>query len=286
MLIKTCGFLVILIGLLMAPALAEINLQPSGALHSSESNITKDDGLAIDNGSISAAIMKLPISFIENQGQALEEAKFMAKTSQATIYFLPSEVQFTLASQNNTSIIRMTFEGAEPVQLGGEELLPGMANFFIGNDSSKWLTDIPTYSSVKYESLYPGIDLIFKGSEGNLKHELLIGPGADPAKIVLLYSGQDGLMLEEDGSIRIKTSAGNLTDSAPVCYQDINGSKVAIEADYRFIDDSRIGFDIKSYDRSLPLVIDPVLRYSTYLGGSSLDICNAIAVDDGEDNSI
>jgi uncharacterized repeat protein (TIGR01451 family) len=238
----------------------------------------------MSNGTLSALgvqaeVLKLPLSFIENKGQVSDDAKFMVKMSHETVYFEPSEVQFVLNSKNNTSIVRMSFEGARASQLLGENRLSGIANFFIGNNSSKWVTDIPTYSSVKYESLYPGVDLVFKGTEGNLKHEFVLKPGADPDKIILAFNGQDSLSIDKNGSIQIKTGTENLTDSAPLCYQDINGIRVDVKGVYRRIDDKRIGFGIHDYNRSLPLVIDPFLRYSTYLGGSGNDIGWGIAVD-------
>jgi hypothetical protein len=150
---------------------------------------------------VQAEMLKLPLSFIENKGQVSDDTKFMVKTSHETVYFEPSEVQFVLNSKNNTSIVRMSFEGAKASQLLGENRLSGIANFFIGNNSSKWVTDIPTYSSVKYESLYPGVDLVFKGTEGNLKHELVLKPGVDPDKIILAFSGQDSLSIDKNGSI-------------------------------------------------------------------------------------
>ena len=284
MALKKWLILLIFVGQLMGSALAASSFQPAKVPNSIElsciePNSTLNNAPAIDGELFRAEMLKLPLSFIENRGQASDDAKFMVKTSHETIYFTPSGVLFALSSENNTSIVGMSFENAGPNRLSGEEVLPGTANFFIGNNSSQWITDISTYSSIKYESLYPGIDLIFKGTDGNLKHELLLKPGADPAKIVLTYSGQDSLSLDKNGSILIKTAAGNLTDSAPFCYQDINGSRLAVDGKYRRIDDKRIGFDLNNYNRSLPLVIDPLLRYSTYLGGRETDDGYSIAVD-------
>ncbi|MCJ7443472.1 MAG: SBBP repeat-containing protein, partial [Methanotrichaceae archaeon] len=264
----------IILTTLSGSALVGYSFQPTNALNSNESNNTQ-----INKESVRAATIKLPLSFIDNRGQVSDETKFMVKTSSATIYFTSSEILFALPSENNTSIVRMSFEGANPGQLVSEEPLPGKANFFIGNNSSKWVTEIPTYGSVKYENLYPGVDLVFKGIDGNLKHEMVLKPGADPAKIVLAYSGQDNLSLAEDGSVLIRTATGNLTDSAPVCYQEINGSRVTVEGQYRLIKSQRIGFEIGIYDRRYPLVIDPALVYSTYLGGSGYDHSRGIAVD-------
>ncbi|MFZ2471216.1 MAG: SBBP repeat-containing protein [Methanothrix sp.] len=231
------------------------------------------------NDSIQATMLKLPLSFIKNKGQSSDDVKFMVKTSKQTVFFAPSEVVFALSSGNNSSVVHIAFEGSRPGEITGEQQLSGRANFFIGNDSSKWSTEVPTYGAVRYKDLYPGVDLVFKGTEAQLKHELIVSPGADPAQIILSYSGQDYLSLAEDDSIIIRTATGNITDSAPFCYQEINGSRVTIDGRYRMIDSNRISFDIDSYNKSYPLVLDPTLRYSTYLGGSSGDGGQSIAVD-------
>ncbi len=269
------AFIILLWAMLIVsiiPVLAELNLTNS----TQNSPISQ---LAIDNESVQVSMLKLPLSFIENLGQSSNDVKFMIKTSGKTIFFTPSDIVFALSGGNNSSVVHMEFEGSKSCQIIGEGQLPGTANFFIGNDSSKWVTEIPTYSAVRYKDFYPGVDLVFKGTEGSLKHELLLKPGADPAKIVMAYSGQDNLSLDKNGSILIKTIAGNLTDSAPFCYQDIDGSRVIVEGKYRRIDTNKIGFEIKEYNQSLPLVIDPLLRYSTYLGGKGYDEGNGIAVD-------
>jgi lysophospholipase L1-like esterase len=255
-----------------------------GGMDGPQNNSVKDyaqinNNSIINNESIQATMLKLPLSFIENKGQSSEDVKFMVKTAGQTVFFTPSEVVFTLSSGNNSSVVRMAFEDSSPGEITGEQPLPGRANFFIGNDSSRWSTEVPTYGAIRYKNFYPGVDLIFKGTEAQLKHELVLSQGADPASIVLSYSGQDNLSLAEDGSVLIRTAIGNITDSAPFCYQEIDGTRVTIEGRYQMIDDHRIGFDIDSYNKSYPLVIDPILKYSTYLGGSSSDGGQSIAVD-------
>jgi len=255
-----------------------------GGVDGPQNNSVKDyaqinNNSIINNEAIQATMLKLPLSFIENKGQSSEDVKFMVKTAGQTVFFTPSEVVFALSSGNNSSVVHMAFEGSRPGEITGEQPLPGRANFFIGNDSSIWSTEVPTYGAIRYKDLYPGVDLVFKGTEAQLKHELVLSPGADPAQIVLTYSGQDNLSLEKDGSILIKTTTGNLTDSAPVCYQEINGSKKTVEGRYRLIEGQRIGFEIGSYDKSHSLVIDPALVYSTYLGGSLYDHAFSIALD-------
>ena len=232
-----------------------------------------------NNQSIDVAMLKLPLSFIENKGQSPEDVRFMVRIEGPTVFFTPSEVVFSLSRGNNSSAVHMAFENSSPGQIIGEEQLPGLANFFIGNDSTQWISDIPTYGAIRYKEIYPGVDLVFRGTEGYLKHELALDPGADLSGIILTYSGQDNLCLAEDGSLLIRTSAGNLTDSVPVCYQEINGSREMVEGRYRLVGNNGVGFEIVDYDRRYPLVIDPALAYSTYLGGSSDDSGLSLALD-------
>lgn len=280
MLGKQFYILIIFLMIFVGSAFAGYSFQPYKTLkNSTELNHMQINGSAINKGLDQALIHNLPLSFSENQGQISEEAKFIVKTSGQTIYFTPSMVLFAFSSQNNTSVIKMSFEGANPGQFVGDGLLPGKANYITGNDSSKWVTNVPTYGAVRYKDLYPGIDLIFKGVEGFVKHELVLNPGADPSKIVMIYDGQTNLSLCENGSVQIKTETGILSDSAPVCYQEINGSRVVVEGQYRILDSRRIGFKIGNYDPNHSLVIDPVLTYSSYFGGSGIDIGRGIAVD-------
>ncbi len=239
----------------------------------------KPDSRISDNRSIKADVLDLPLSFIENQGQLTEQARFMVQTGREMVLFAPSEVVFRLSRDNDTSTVRMTFENSYPGEIIGEGELSGRANFFIGNDSSQWISAIPTYEAIRYKNLYPGVDLVFKGTGGCLKHELIVAPDADPSKIVMAYSGQDNLSLTEDGSVLLMTSAGSLTDSVPVCYQEIDGMREMIEGSYHLIGENGVGFEIGSYDRKHPLVIDPALAFSTYLGGSGDDSGLSIAVD-------
>ena len=238
-----------------------------------------DDNPSINNESIRATMLILPLSFIENLGQSPENVRFIVKTAGQTVFLTISEVVFALSRGDNSVAVHMSFENSSPGRIAGEQPLPGRANFFIGNNSSQWIDDVPTFGSVRYQDLYPGVDLIFKGREGFLKHELVLSPGSDPSQIIIRYSGHDNLSLTEDGSVLIMTPAGNLTDSAPICYQEINGSIIYVEGKYRTIDDQRIGFEIGSYDRGYALVIDPSLLYSTYLGGGSDDSGLALAID-------
>jgi hypothetical protein len=234
---------------------------------------------AYEEETIRELMLDLPLSFIENRGQASQDVEYIIKTPQWAAFFKRSDVAFIISSGNNSSIVNMTFEGTGPQEIIAENPLSGKVNFLLGNDSSKWITELPTYAEIRYENLYPGIDLIFRGSDGILKHEFLVEPEADPNRIVLAYDGQSNLSLDDNGSLVIRTPTGDLTDSAPFCYQDINGRRAIVDGEYQRIDDKRMGFRIQNYSKSYPLVIDPVLKYSTYLGGSNGDSGYGISVD-------
>jgi hypothetical protein len=150
----------------------------------------------------------------------------------------------------------------------------GQANFFIGQDPGAWRTGLPAYQEIRYRQLYPGIDLVYLGSSGQLKSEFRVAPGADPRLIRIAYSA--AVAIDADGCLH----AGGLRENAPVVYQETaRGRVVSIEGHYRLLDARTVGFEISAYDPALPLVIDPTISYSTYLGGTGLGAVNGVAVD-------
>jgi hypothetical protein len=138
---------------------------------------------------------------------------------------------------------------------------------------------VPTYGSVVYRNLYPGIDLRYKGTEGVLKREFVVAPRADPAAIRLHYEGTDAMKVDDAGALVLTTGAGTLTETPVTCYQEIDGRRTIIPAAFRTAGERDIAFSVGAYDPSFPLVIDPTLIYSTYLGGSSSETASAIALD-------
>src|SRR3989441_4352037 len=174
----------------------------------------------------------------------------------------------------------MAFVGASRTArvLGWEEL-PAKANYFIGNDPGKWRTNVPTYAKVRYEAIYPGIDLVFYGKQRQLEYDFVIRPGADPKRIRLAFQGADKLEVDAHGDLVLHTAAGVIRQGKPVIYQEIDGARREINGGYVLDGAHRIGFWVGAHDRRASLVIDPTLFYSTYLGGNSLDEGRAIAVD-------
>jgi hypothetical protein len=245
-------------------------------------NLSSPDEISNDsNAKTAASFAKLSISFMENLGQVDPEVRFMVKSSKSAIFFAPFRVVFAMSSPNNsTSAVQIAFKGANSSNVTGQGRLEGTANFFIGNDKSRWIEGIATYGAIKYDELYPGIDLIFRGAGSRLKHDLIVQPGADISAVRFAFSGQDSLSLDANGSLLIATSGGIIKDEAPVAYQESNGAREPIEAAYRIVNDSEVEFVVGRHNQSLPIVIDPSLFCSTYLGGSGVDLLGGIAVDD------
>ena len=139
----------------------------------------------------------------------------------------------------------------------------------IGGNPANWRTKLPTYGEVVYRRLWPGIDLHLRGEDGQLKYEFHLAPGADASRIRLAYRGQERLSLGRSGELLIETTLGRLRDSRPVSYQTAGGKRVAVESRFVLGRRGAYGFAVGAYDRRYPLVIDPGLVYSTYLGGTS-----------------
>jgi hypothetical protein len=179
----------------------------------------------------------------------------------------------------------------------GLEQLPGKVNYFLGNDPSQWHTNIATYSKVEYQQVYPGINLVYYGHQGQLEYDFVVAPGADPGVIRLGFAGADGVAVNAQGDLVVHlgepggVSPGvTLNQHKPVVYQEVNGARQEIASAFVLTTDHspltklpltthQVSFQLAPYDASRPLVIDPVLSYSTYLGGSGIDAGTGIAVD-------
>ena len=154
---------------------------------------------------------------------------------------------------------------AEPV---GEEPLPGTANYFIGNDPAKWHTNVPTYAQVRYRNIYPGVDLVYHGNQRQLEFDYLVAPRADPRAIRLRFDGADNLHLAANGDLAVTIAHEALAFHKPSVYQMVDGRRQPVVGDFALLAKHTVGFRLGSYNHAATLVIDPVLAYSTFLGGS------------------
>jgi hypothetical protein len=164
-------------------------------------------------------------------------------------------------------------------RLAGEDPLPGKSNYLMSNSPRNWCVGVRSYAKVRYRSVYPGVDLIYYGSHDQLEYDFVLAPGADIAFISLRLEGADKLRIDENGDLILDVSTKQIRQHKPIAYQQIDGVRREIPARYVAKTEHRLGFDIGAYDVTQPLVIDPILDYSSYLGGSDADNGSAIAVD-------
>ena len=199
-----------------------------------------------------------------------------------------------LVTDNSAATLHMKLVGANSeAKVVGLDPLPGKSNYFIGNDPQKWRTNVPNYRKVKYENIYPGIDLVYYGNQGRLEYDFVVSPGADPRAIALSIDGADKMEIDAQGDLVLRAEAGDLRLHKPLVYQPSPSpgsfnpkSKITnpkfLDGRFVLLASNRIGFEVASYDPTKPLVIDPVLSYSTYLGGTGWEGGNwgvSVAVD-------
>ncbi|MEO7652932.1 MAG: SBBP repeat-containing protein, partial [Bryobacteraceae bacterium] len=200
----------------------------------------------------------------------------MARTNGLTAYFRRDSVTIKVGAET----VQIQPVGATlPAQPESDGLLPGETNFLVGRDPSRWKSGIPHYSRIVYRAIYRGIDMIYGSGERSLKTEFLVSPGSDPGCIQLRYSGVKSIRVDHDGSLVFDTGSFELREKAPELYQMIDGMRVPVEGHFRLTNAVTVGFAVGGYDRTAPLIIDPLLSYSTYLGGSGSDKAYGIAVD-------
>ena len=259
---------------------------------------------------------QLPLCFEPNQGQADPQAKFISRGNGYTLFITSKEAVLVLNKQGTKSIkgekvkrfnsehpslypskpwrrgansklltsknevVRMRLSGSNPHPvMEGLGKLSGISNYFIGKDPSKWRTNIPNYAKVRIKDVYPGIDMVYYGNSRHLEYDFVVAPGADPKVIHLALEGNQKFRVDSAGNLILKTGNGELAFKAPVVYQTEAGQKKPVEGRFVMAGKRQIGFEVRNYDSSQPLVIDPVLDYSTYLGGNISDVGYGIAVD-------
>jgi hypothetical protein len=262
---------------------------PAAGLLAGESSTDTLD-LSTTESSILEAYGKLPLLFIENQGQVDEAVRYYVKASGQTVYFTEENIVFDLirpdgAAADDTAdrlVFSLDFLGAnsQPA-IEGRDKDGAAVNYFIGNDPEQWYADVPTYRELVYRDIYPNIDLQLYGDGGMLRYDFVVNPGATPEAIALAYDGIDSLAII-DGELVIGTAFGDMVQSQPYIYQQIEDEVVEVEGGFRLGSDNTYGFHVAAYNNHYPLIIDPVLLdYSTYLGGEDYDVGYGIAVDSG-----
>ncbi len=225
-------------------------------------------------------LARMQLSFEPNRGQAAPDAEFVARGTGYYVALGSQGSRMLLRSNGGSADVRTTLAGAERgAKFTGEEGLPGHSSYFRGQDQAKWITGLPNYARVRASGVYPGIDVVYYGNQSRLEYDFVVAPGADSGRIRLHFDGVTSLAKDASGDLHLKTAAGELTQHKPEVYQTVKGVRRPVEGEFRVAGARDVTFKVGPYDRSLPLTIDPVLVYSSFLGGSDLDSGNAVAAD-------
>jgi RHS repeat-associated protein len=250
---------------------------------------------------------KLPLSFEPNVGQTDPQVSFLARGDGYELFLTKQDavLELTAASHLDSdpskrnqplrgmrtssastsasaapSVLRMKFEGANPgPEVVGLENLPGKSNYFLGNNPKDWHTGVPSYARIEYREVYPGVDLVFYGNQRRLEYDFIVAPGADPSVVALRIDGASGMRIDSDGNLLIRVRDGEAELRKPIVYQEGETGRGEIAGGYILAGDHSVRFTVGAYDHNKPLILDPTLDYSTYLGGNNFDFGGKIAVD-------
>jgi hypothetical protein len=224
----------------------------------------------------------IPLTFEQNRGQVSRDYQYLSRHTGIQALFSPYGVDFVVPTGRETARqIRMRLDGGTGTQVQAEQLLAGTANYLHGSQASRWIRDIATYGQLRYVGVYPGIDLVFHGDQSGseIEHDFLVSAGTDPRIIHLNIDGADRLHLQSNGDLQLSIGGRALLFRRPKAYQDTPGGRRTIEISYGLNSSGSVSFSVGSYDKKYPLVIDPVLNFSTYFGGSGGDQISAITTD-------
>jgi len=235
-----------------------------------------------------AQYAQLPMSFELNQGQTDSRVKFLARGLGYTLFLASDEAVLALRAnaassagkEEKQAVLRLKLVGAErETGVLGEEPLPGQSNYFVGNDPRLWRSHIPTYAKVRYHNVFRGVDLVYYGRQGQLEHDFVVAPGSETSPIRIGFEGAREMRVDGKGDLVLAVGEGEVRFHQPEAYQWERGIRHQVAVRYEVQGAREIGFKVGNYDRSQSLIIDPVLSYSTYLGGSGGDVASGIAVD-------
>jgi len=240
---------------------------------------------------------QIPLGFEANRGQTDDSVKFVSRGPGYTLFLTPTEAVLALRKpaepvlserlnspeskgRGPATDVRMALVGANPSpHILGRDATSAVSNYFVGSDQRSWRARVPHYAKVEYRDVYPGVNLVYYGNQQQLEFDFVVEPGADPEQIALTFDGAKKLRLEDDGAAVLETASGDIRLRRPLIYQEAAGTRNEIQGGYVLKGDRTIAFQLGAYDREQPLVVDPVLVYSTYLGGSIADFASGIAVD-------
>lgn len=270
------------------------NLSAAGAnsVHSANAETALS---AEQRGRIRAGFGALPLAFEANQGQTDPQVKYIARGSGYTAFLTGNETRFVVTSAHaarklasrktanekiESAAIDMRLVGAssEPAIIAGNQV-PGVINYYVGNDQSKWQLGVKQYANVSYRGVYPGVNMSFHAQQRQMEFDFIVSHGTDPAVIGMAFSGARKLATDASGNLVLSSAAGDVVLHKPVAYQEKDGKRELVDAAFQLESENEVTFRLGSYDRDRELVIDPSLSYATYLGGLDEDEAFGIALD-------
>ena len=254
---------------------------------------------------VRASYAGLPLAFEPNEGQADPQVKYLARSTGYTVFLTQNEAWFSFSDSSSlrtqaniaktsglmplrqtvhhatrAAAVNMRLAGgnARP-QLISRDTLPGKINYLLGNDPAKWHTGVPQYARVSYNSVYPGVDLVYYGDRSKLEFDFILAPDSDPSPIAFAFGGAQGINTDAAGDLVVRSAAGNLVLHKPKAYQQRNGWRENVDTHFVLKASNVVSFALGNYDHSRQLVIDPSVTYATYLGGKKEDDAYGIAID-------
>ena len=242
--------------------------------------VDRADGDSLDGAAVDGAFARTPLAFEPNVGQTDPAVDYLARRPGYTLFLTSGEAVFAFETGGDDAVLRVELDGARSdAPAAGESRLQGRVNYLIGNDPAAWRTDVPTWGRVRYGDVYPGVDLVWYGNGTELEYDFVVAPGADASVIRLVFDGAANATLAENGDLLLELDGREVRQTRPVIWQATEAGRREVEGGYALDGGEAVRFDVGAYDPSLPLVIDPVLVYGTFLGGTGLDKIEDITLD-------
>ena len=279
-------------------AVAGVALAAGSALTGASARPAEPRREAPDGARAVEALAALPMRFEPNVGQAAPEVRYVARGAGYALFLTDSEAVLSLGQSDAgrpdkpglleaepeaapQRALRLRWSGARAgVRATAVDELPSRSNYFVGADPSRWRTGVANFARVRYERVYEGVDAVFYGDDGRLEYDFVVAPGADPGQIRVRFEGANGVSLDENGDLVLKVGGGEVRQYRSSVYQSAAGGRRPVAARYVLGADGEVAIDVGAYDPALPLVVDPVLEYATYLGGTAAyDDAEFVAVD-------
>jgi hypothetical protein len=234
-------------------------------------------GAAVSDHGAREALRRLPLRFEANVGQWKPQVRFSARSGGAQLFL--TERQATLTAKGQAVSMSLLRSNPHPtITPCGKMDAP--VSYFVGR-GPKWRTGVAQYTSVKYGNVYPGIDVVYYGSGAQLEYDFVLQANADPSRIRIQFGGAGRVLVNPDGDLVVETATGQIVQKKPYIYQMDGAERRTVAGRYRMLGPNVAGVTLEAYNRAQPVTIDPVLTYSTLLGGETTDSVVAVAIRNG-----